>query len=62
MPQPNVFHNQLSAPQLSEADAHEDTSLRSFLRWHDFVRAVRDAARRDDLSARLELVLQQGRR
>jgi hypothetical protein len=62
MPQHNVFHRQLSTPQLSEADAHEDTMLRRFLRWHDFVRAVRDAARRDDFSARLELALQQDRR
>lgn len=62
MSKANVFHTSLSTPLLVEADAHEDHMLRRSLRWHDFVRAVRDAARRDDCSARLELALQRGRR
>jgi hypothetical protein len=58
MTQHNAFHNPTSSPLLSVADECEARMLRRFHRWHDFARAVRDAARRDDLSARLDLALQ----
>jgi hypothetical protein len=58
----NAFHNQLHPSVISAADESEATMLRRFHRWHDFARAVRDAARRDDFSARLDLALQRTRR
>jgi len=47
---------------ITAADESEAHMLRRFHRWLDFVRAVRDAARRDDFSARLDLALQRSRR
>ncbi|HXA30496.1 MAG TPA: hypothetical protein VN193_17310 [Candidatus Angelobacter sp.] len=58
----NAFHNQLHPSVISAADESEAHVLRRFHRWQDFVRAVRDAARRDDFSARLDLALQRSRR
>ena len=58
MSKQNAFHHQLHPSVISAADESEAHMLRRFHRWHDVVRAVRDAARRDDLCARLDLALQ----
>ena len=62
MSKQNTFHNPLPQSQVSAADESEAHMLRRFHRWHDFARAVRDAARRDEHSARLDLALQRTRR
>jgi hypothetical protein len=62
MSKQNAFHDPLPHSQVTAADASEAHMLRRFHRWHDFARAVRDAARRDDFSARLDLALQRTRR
>lgn len=58
MQAPPHFHQQLHPSLISAADESEATMLRRFHRWHDLLRAVGDAARRDALSARLDLALQ----
>lgn len=62
MPKHDAFHQPQHPSHLSAADDTEAQMLRRFHRWHDVARAVRDAARRDDLSARLDLALQRVRR
>jgi hypothetical protein len=57
----NAFHHPLPQAQVTAADDSEAHMLRRFHRWHEMSRAIRDAAVRDDLFARLDLALQRTR-
>ena len=58
----NAFDNAQTCDLQSPADAAEDRALQRFRRWQEFVRAVHVAIRRDELSARLDIVLRHGSR
>jgi hypothetical protein len=53
----DAFNRPPTTPLLASADDVEARMLQRFHRWADFAAAVRDAARRDDSSARLDALL-----
>jgi hypothetical protein len=58
----DAFHRPPTVPLLVDADASEAHMLQRFHRWNHFISAVKDAARRDDFSARLDAALRHPQR
>jgi hypothetical protein len=58
----DAFHRPPTVPLLVDADATEARMLQRFHRWNHFISAVKDASRRDDFSARLDIALRNRQR